>query len=1776
MTALQGLPLAVANLRCVLEAAHAGGWVAWRDLAAQMTVDDRVALAEFSSALMVVPPANLPDADTLKDFFEDQNAGFFYFGRGGTAVGVDGRSAAFLQTAASTPGSTTPGDGTPWGLTPEMVRRGNARMEAESAAISAAQTPGVTFEIDAEGRRRRAPRGAEQRPTRPSSPPSRSTVNLAAFTPGSVAATDEVLMRQVFPPIREPESAEETRRGLPPLTASPVTWVPAPPVMGPLPPEVTTPASTTGSTSTAQPTSSTPTPARTTTPRRRSVDPADRRTPDRVASPSPGPTRRSGTVGIRSRLSEAEVAEIRRNLTPDYGRYKERMHRRGAVAEDPPPQAIRHLARQTVEEVIQMEEAAAAGDESAVPKIPPVSAPTFCGYWFCRRLPEGYLGARIPYERQKERRRVAGWCTHPCTAPGCQYVAECRLLTHAGVGRWGRRTPEPAERPIDDNIAELQANAVEAHFAALVADQTLPPAMFCDLGRRLCRFQAPAAWRQKSLLKPRRSRLVSSPVVLSLFVGRRRCCLCPGVAAVFALARGCPRRRRLGRTSMAWVPVTTTAGANFGDFLKVVAEAGGTAHLTTFARLGVTNTPAVRESFPVLLDHGVPETVLLAILAPVPPQQPAPLVSQTRTDVPERRSSTRASMTAAIDSNLLAQSTRRSMESRVRMLTTLAEKGNFQLFPLDAQKLQLLAGTAAEPMAAPGVPAVDFSAELPAIDFVPAPISAERALVPADTATHYVMNCRTRLLHKPAAEESSTERAEWQARCGWPYGVRQFYRLHDLPPNPSMCRRCFPETPVDLDTPEAVSSSDSSSAAAVVAEPRHSFDVSTDGGNAATITTEAQKRTPAAMAAAPTVASQMVQLSELFNAAGAGDGIRQYLAAKKISATPTLALIAKNAEDLITTMVIAPFLAGVTIDGTDHKVEAGEEPVATAIMMHLFVEARRQWDTFSQAPTAPPAQPAASAAAQPPAGHSPPGSATPGHIPDRPPKTFAAWTQQVKAYEDRLLDGKRRTFPVQELLGAEEVLARMWFEHTVTKMYTPITLGEILCRPNAARWAWILVGIGEEDDVMKYADWFVAKARAHADMVPAIQAFWHKSAWTIAMALRNSTSFGEAVTGVMNDVATWQEVLAQEAPDFAARRGNRRKRRRPGKPKGKGRDGKDQDPPKKTDAAHQQVIVLSALDGVGAAPWLVWDLIGEPRAIFSWEVDRAAIQVADYHIPGIRHRGDITEDTPEDLAAEIQHIDGKAECIIIFTAAPPCYLFNFTAEFMDELRRRLAPRRFGFLVENVEMTQADAAEASKQLGCQPVFADAADFGWIGRPRLWWSSVDWDEVTHDPSTAERWTWVLHRRWDRLRLDSPRAAPDSFDLDGLRFSDAVASGRIRLPCSTTPAADERGRPPPRSMRGKVTTDVQQRWLQDSRQFAPWHYQRDAMLADDQGKLVVLTPGAKEQLHHMPKDFTAKTPQGELEPRTRHRLLGNGWHWGVARRFLLAVLVHAAASLPTAAAIPATPPRPAPAKPSLAALQELDEDAHWRASWALKHPLATPPPLEPAWELLLELRRRHDLVRIRREVVAEVHLLIDDLDEESRTWMAARSSWVRATYSTPDKPAPTRVLAFLELLRRLNYPDLTALTEDMTDGFQMLGEIRPGPGWRRREDGKYQNPVPIADLIATNADYVRRKDEDLGESAADGFQDLFAALGFLTKTSKIIAFAAFAKMMPPTIVAFIDNTAGQAALTKGYGKDTAVNGMISAFWTLAARRGWFVEFERVPSKASVADALLSLRLK
>ena len=61
-----------------------------------------------------------------------------------------------------------------------------------------------------------------------------------------------------------------------------------------------------------------------------------------------------------------------------------------------------------------------------------------------------------------------------------------------------------------------------------------------------------------------------------------------------------------------------------------------------------------------------------------------------------------------------------------------------------------------------------------------------------------------------------------------------------------------------------------------------------------------------------------------------------------------------------------------------------------------------------------------------------------------PPKSFDAWGPLVQAYNAKLLDGKPRQFPTRRLAGADAVLSRIHHEHTVSKAYTPLLLGEIL------------------------------------------------------------------------------------------------------------------------------------------------------------------------------------------------------------------------------------------------------------------------------------------------------------------------------------------------------------------------------------------------------------------------------------------------------------------------------------------------------------------------------------------------------------------------------------------------------------------------------------------------------------------------------------------------------------------------------------------------------------
>ncbi|CAE7516237.1 unnamed protein product, partial [Symbiodinium necroappetens] len=98
----------------------------------------------------------------------------------------------------------------------------------------------------------------------------------------------------------------------------------------------------------------------------------------------------------------------------------------------------------------------------------------------------------------------------------------------------------------------------------------------------------------------------------------------------------------------------------------------------------------------------------------------------------------------------------------------------------------------------------------------------------------------------------------------------------------------------------------------------------------------------------------------------------------------------------------------------------------------------------------------------------------------------------------------------------------------------------------------------------------------------------------------------------------------------------------------------------------------------------------------------------------------------------------------------------------------------------------------------------------------------------------------------------------------------------------------------------------------------------------------------------------------------------------------------------------PGPAYARPEPQVLGEgLDEDRHWEAAAPMQHSLVGWPTLEPALEAILEFRRewRHNLVRIRRDVLRELQEMVEDAEDDTDAWLATLPDHVRATYVTAD---------------------------------------------------------------------------------------------------------------------------------------------------------------------------------
>jgi len=315
----------------------------------------------------------------------------------------------------------------------------------------------------------------------------------------------------------------------------------------------------------------------------------------------------------------------------------------------------------------------------------------------------------------------------------------------------------------------------------------------------------------------------------------------------------------------------------------------------------------------------------------------------------------------------------------------------------------------------------------------------------------------------------------------------------------------------------------------------------------------------------------MPSLDEVAQEAAAGDEIKRYLSARGIKTTATLALLATSLEQL-DRVLVKPLMDGWQVEGsTPITLTPSEQPIATAILHHMWSECRALWAKMQAASTPAsftPATPTSTPAS---------GSAAPA-AEDKAPKQLphGVWNKLLHNYERQMIDNRNRTFPVQEVLGAELVLARLHWEHETSKLYTPVKLGELLelrtflpsgeinplskkersgstlvisdnklvqqeetsWQPRSVlaildglasiKWAFILVGLGDEVDVVAFFDWLVRLARSRPQKMDQMAQFWTSTSWKLAMEMRTGKPFKECIAPIMRDYDSFVECMNRE------------------------------------------------------------------------------------------------------------------------------------------------------------------------------------------------------------------------------------------------------------------------------------------------------------------------------------------------------------------------------------------------------------------------------------------------------------------------------------------------------------------------------------------------------------------------------------------------------------------------------------------------------------------------
>ena len=188
-----------------------------------------------------------------------------------------------------------------------------------------------------------------------------------------------------------------------------------------------------------------------------------------------------------------------------------------------------------------------------------------------------------------------------------------------------------------------------------------------------------------------------------------------------------------------------------------------------------------------------------------------------------------------------------------------------------------------------------------------------------------------------------------------------------------------------------------------------------------------------------------------------------------------------------------------------------------------------------------------------------------------------------------------------------------------------------------------------------------------------------------------------------------------------------------------------QQPPQHTPGPHRAptpssrgIAVLSFFCGIGTTFLALRDLGIQPILMWSWETDPDCRRVTSAHSPSTCHWGDALSSEPSQVAS-LLHEQCPADTLVLVCSSPPCTDFSQVrasppglqgqegckfrqwCQWLSSFRKSLKLQHV-FLVENVLPSGEVHRELDKLVGHNSFVVDAASWGVVSRPRLWWSNV----------------------------------------------------------------------------------------------------------------------------------------------------------------------------------------------------------------------------------------------------------------------------------------------------------------------------------------------------------------------------------------------------------------------------------------------------------------------